>query len=62
MRKEGLSRWKGKAKDAKGCEFPYECYQDTSYIAGQVRLYICPWYPEDKFKTLGDLKAFMSIK
>jgi len=62
MRKEGLHKWSGKAKDSKGCEFPYECYQSADYVHGQTRLYICPWWPKDKFSTLGELKAFVSKK
>lgn len=57
----GLTKWSGKSKDDKGCEFPYRCWQvrDSDHIE---RKYDCPWYPEALFDSLKDLKSWMSSK
>ncbi len=62
-RPSGLRKWKGTTKDDKGCPFPYEVYASYEYAYDhEYRLYVCPWWEDDKFESMKELKAFVSSK
>lgn len=61
MKRTGLHKWTGKSRDAKGCEFPYRVYEVREW--GWVeRKYLCPWWEDEVFDSLEELKSWVSKK
>jgi len=57
-----LTKHKGTAEDAHGCQFHYACYTSRDRLRINERTYVCEEFPELRADTLKELKILLGNK